>query len=303
MSLPFVPFEAGDALDWLALTEALAAGHTLPRAHVADTFLRRGDDTLLSRAAWIDGMGSIVKTATVFPGNRLRNLSAVNGSATLYSDDTGLPEALLDFHLLTRWKTAADSLLAATRLARPDSENILIVGAGTVSAALVDAYRAGFPEAKVRIWNRNPVRAAALAEKVGADLVTDLERAVPEADIVSCATMATEPLVLGRWLRPGQHIDLIGAFRPDMREADDLCLQRSRVFVDSLETTLQHIGELKIPLARGVIDRAHVLADYYELPSFTRAPADITLFKNGGGAHLDLMTARHILSVWQARGV
>jgi ornithine cyclodeaminase len=128
--------------------------------------------------------------------------------------------------------------------------------------------------------------------------VDDLEAAVGRADIVTCATMATEPVLSGAWLRPGQHIDLIGAYRPDMREADDDALTRARVFVDSRDTTLGHIGELKIPLEAGVIGESHVVADYYDLPSgrFARRSQDeITLFKNGGGAHLDLMVARYIL--------
>ncbi|MEC7668274.1 MAG: ornithine cyclodeaminase, partial [Pseudomonadota bacterium] len=129
-------------------------------------------------------------------------------------------------------------------------------------------------------------------------VATDLETAVGQADIVCCATMSTQPVLRGEWLRPGQHVDLIGAYRPDMREADDTALQRAHIFVDSFDTTMDHIGELKIPLFEGVITRADVLADYYDLASFKRADDDITLFKNGGGAHLDLMTSRYILDCW-----
>ncbi|SMX40029.1 ornithine cyclodeaminase [Octadecabacter ascidiaceicola] len=122
------------------------------------------------------------------------------------------------------------------------------------------------------------------------------------ADIVTSATMTTEPLLKGAWFQAGQHIDLIGAYRPDMREVDDDALLRSRVFVDSYATTMGHIGELKIPLATGVISEDHVIADCYELDQFQRQSDDeITLFKNGGGAHLDLMTSRYILNVWKGR--
>ena len=122
------------------------------------------------------------------------------------------------------------------------------------------------------------------------------------ADIVTSATMTTEPILKGAWFQPGQHIDLIGAYRPDMREVDDAALQRSRIFVDSYATTMGHIGELKIPLASGAIKDDDVLADYYELDAFERqSDDDITLFKNGGGAHLDLMTSRYILDVWSGR--
>jgi ornithine cyclodeaminase len=147
-----------------------------------------------------------------------------------------------------------------------------------------------------RIWNRTPRKAEALAEVHGLGLAPDLAAAVAEADIVTAATMAEDPLIRGDWLRPGQHVDLIGAFRADLREADDEALRRSRIFVDSRATTLDHIGELKIPLVAGVIAPGDIVADFYELDRFTRAPGDITLFKNGGGAHLDLMVARAILS-------
>ena len=129
----------------------------------------------------------------------------------------------------------------------------------------------------------------------------DLAQAVSQADIITCATMSTQPIIQGDWLRPGQHLDLIGAYRPDMREADDTALQGARIFVDSYDTTVGHIGEIKDPLARGVIARSDILADYYEPEKFTRHSADeITLFKNGGGAHLDLMTSRYILDAWRA---
>jgi ornithine cyclodeaminase len=300
MSFPIVPFEAGARLDWIALTDALAAGHSLPRAKIADSFLYRRADTMLTRSAWIDGLGALVKTATLVPANAAAGKPTVNGAVTLFSDADGTLEAMLDFHLVTKWKTAADSLLAARRLARPDSRNILILGAGTVARSLVDAYRAAFPEARIAIWNRTPERAERLARDAGAAVAGDLASSVPFADIVACATMAAEPVLRGEWLRPGQHVDLIGAYRPDMREADDAALTRARIFVDSRETTLDHIGELKIPIAAGVIGPEAVVADYYELDRFTRAPEDITLFKNGGGAHLDLMTARYILERWRA---
>jgi ornithine cyclodeaminase/alanine dehydrogenase-like protein (mu-crystallin family) len=305
MTPAFISFAEGEArLAWHALTEALAAGHALPRAEIGDTFLHRRDDTLLTRSAWIDGLGIAVKSATIYPGNPAQGLPSVNGGVCIYADADGTLEAVVDFHLVTKWKTAGDSLLAARRLARPDSERILILGAGTVAASLIEAYSTLFPRARIALWNRSPARAEALAARYpGTEVAGDLETAVRAADIVSAATMSTEPLIRGAWLRPGQHLDLIGAYRPDMREADDAALTRARIFVDSRETVLAHIGELKTPLEAGVIAEADVLADYYDLPSgrFRRESAgEITLFKNGGGAHLDLMTARHILESWLA---
>ena len=298
MSVPIIGRDVEPKLDWIALTRAIKAGHALPRAEIGDTFLWRGPDTLLSRAAWVDGMGAVVKTATVFPGNVEAGLPSIGGTVSLFSDADGALEAILDFHLVTKWKTAGDSLLGALRLAPPKVETILIVGAGTVGHSLRAAYGAGFPGAVFEVWNRTGDRARAFADShPNIRAVSDLAGAVARADIVTCATMSGEPVIRGNWLRPGQHLDLIGAYRADMREADDAALQRGRVFVDSFATTLDHIGELKIPLASGAISRNAVLADFYDLDRFQRGPEDITVFKNGGGAHLDLMTARYILGV------
>ncbi|MCF6316381.1 MAG: ornithine cyclodeaminase [Marinosulfonomonas sp.] len=306
MNFEIIGFDEGDALlDWNALCEALIQSHTLPKAEIADTLLYRGNDTLLSRAAWIDGMGLAVKAATIFPDNPAKNVPVVNGAVNLFSDDTGQLEALIDFHLVTKWKTAGDSLLAAKQLARPDSRNILVIGAGTVAHTLRDAYGAAFPDAAFTIWNRTPDAAVQMATQYpDTKPATDLEAAVRGADIVTSATMATAPLIMGDWLQAGQHIDLIGAYRPDMREADDVALKRARVFVDSFETTINHIGELMMPLASGAITRDDLIADYYGLASgvFKRNDdSEITLFKNGGGAHLDLMVSRYILNAWRQR--
>ena len=302
--IPFIPFDAGEAvLDWIGLTDALTAGHTLPRAEIGDTFLYRCNDTLLNRAAWIDGLGIAVKSATVFPGNPAKGTPMINGGLNLYADADGTLEAIVDFHLVTKWKTAGDSLLAARRLARPDSKNILIVGAGNQGRALHAAYRAAFPGATFTVWNRTRANADAMAAELpGIRVADDLESVVRSADIITSATMSTDPLIKGAWLKPGQHIDLIGAYRPDMREVDDEALLRARVFVDSYDTTIGHIGEINIPLEAGVITRETLIADYYSLDRFTRQSDDeITLFKNGGGAHLDLMTSRYILDRWNAR--
>ncbi len=303
MSLTFIPFTEGEThLDWHQLTDALTHGHTLPKAEIADSFLYRQPDTLLSRSAWIDGMGIAVKAATIFPDNAQRHLPRVNGAVSLFSDTTGELEAMIDFHLVTKWKTAGDSLLAAKRLARADSNNILIVGAGTVAWAARSAYGAAFPNAQFTVWNRSRPAADKLASAFpGMRVSDDLEQAVRGADIITSATMSETPLLRGQWLQPGQHIDLIGAYRPNMREADDAALQRASVFVDSFDTTVGHIGEIKIPLESGAITRAHLQADFYQLDRFRRTSDQaITLFKNGGGAHLDLMTSRYILSAWRA---
>ena len=303
-AVPFIPFEEGEALlGWIGLTDVLAAGHNRPKAEIGDTFLYRGSDTLLSRSAWIDGLGIAVKTATIFPNNPSASKPVVNGGVNLYSDTDGTLEAIVDFHLVTKWKTAGDSITAARRLARPDSRNILIVGAGTVGRSLHDAYSAAFPNAQFTVWNRTTKNAELMAaERPTLSVATDLEQAVRNADIVTSATMSTKPLIKGEWLQAGQHIDLIGAYRPDMREVDDAALQRSRIFVDSLDTTVGHIGEITIPIEAGAISANDIVADYYNISNFARQSDDeITLFKNGGGAHLDLMTSRYILDRWRAK--
>jgi ornithine cyclodeaminase len=300
--IPFIPFEAGErVLDWIALTEALGEGHSLPKAEIGDTFLYRDPDTLLSRAAWIDGLGIAVKSATIFPGNTARGTPNINGGVSLYADADGTLEAIIDFHLVTKWKTAGDSLLAARRLARPDATRILLVGAGTVAKSLHAAYSAAFPNASFTVWSRTRASAQALlAELPDVTIADDLEHAVRAAEIIGSATMTTDPLIRGAWLQPGQHLDLIGAYRPDMREVDDSALQRARLFVDSFDTTVGHIGEIKIPLETGAITRDHIIADYYDLAAFKRTSDDeITICKNGGGAHLDLMTSRYILEQWR----
>jgi len=301
----FISYEAVDPLlDWKEVGRALRHGHSLPRARISDSFLYRGSDTLLSRAAWIDGMGAMVKIATVFPENPTRGEETVHGTVSLFSDRDGALEAAMDFALVTKWKTAGDSLLAASMLARPDSRNILIVGAGTVARNLRRAYADTFPDAAFTVWNRTGKAAKDLAREFpGTSVADDLSKAVEAADVIACATMASAPLIRGEWLRSGQHLDLVGAYRPDMREVDDDVLRRSRVFVDSRETTLDCIGELKIPMASGVIVPEDVIADYYDIDSglFCRNSDDeITLFKNGGGAHLDLMIGRYILDRWTA---
>lgn len=298
--------EAEAHLRWPALCAALRAGHRRPRAEIGDLFLYRDKDTLLDRAAWIDGLGQLVKCATIFPGNPARGLPAVNGGAMLFDDETGALQALVDFHLLTKWKTAGDSLLAASLLARPESEAILLVGAGAVAAAMAEAYQTLFPKARFTVWSRTGTAAEKLAARLpGGAVATDLAKAVPQADVICTATMATAPLIEGAWLRPGQHLDLIGAYRPDMREVDDTALTRAALFVDSRATTLGHIGELKDPLARGVITPSDIRADFYDMEAglFTRpGPQAITLCKNGGGAHLDLMTAAYMRQAVQEAG-
>lgn len=294
-----VPKDAEALLSWQGLLKAFEAGHRLPLADLKDMFLYRGQDTILDRGAWIDGLGALVKVATVFPGNAAKGLPTIYGVVSLFDDVTGDLSALVDFHLVTKWKTAGDSLLSASRLARKESREFLLVGAGAVARSMVEAYSSVFPEARFTVWSRTRESAAAM----GLPVADDLEAAVRKADVICSATMATAPLIKGDWLQPGQHIDLIGAYKPGMREVDDRAMQRARIFVDSRATTIHHIGELIDPIASGAISEADVVADFYDDPAlFSRRSEDeITIAKNGGGAHLDLMTASYIAGCWRGR--
>jgi ornithine cyclodeaminase len=299
MTLTIVPKDAEALLTWPGLLDAFEAGHRLPKPDIKDLFVYRGPDTVLDRATWIDGLGALVKVATVIPSNAQRGLPTVNGSVTLYDDKTGELTALVDFHLVTKWKTAGDSLLSARRLARKDAKNFLLVGAGTVAKSMVQAYSSLFPDARFTVWSRSRASAASM----GLPVADDLEHAVKSADVICTATMATEPLIHGDWLQPGQHLDLIGAYKPGMREVDDTAMARARLFVDARATTIHHIGELIDPLKSGAITESHIIADFYDDPAtYTRRSDDeITIAKNGGGAHLDLMTASYIASMWGQR--
>lgn len=293
-----------DHITWPGAVEALRRGHLLPRAQVGDIFLGPASGTLLSRAAYIEGLGYGVKSVTVFGANPARDLPTVQGAMLVFGPDDGSVRAIIDSRLVTEFKTAGDSVLGAQLLARPDSRHLLILGAGAVAASLVEAYSAAFPRLeRISVWARRSEQAEALVASLGpvaapVAAVTDLQAAVEAADIISSATMAREPLILGDWVRPGTHVDLIGAYKADMREADDHLMAKAALYVDSRDTTLGHIGELMMPIASGAISEASVRGDLYDLVALAttarRSPDEVTVFKNGGGAHLDLMIASHI---------
>jgi ornithine cyclodeaminase len=289
-------------LTWPALVDALDAGHRLGRGQTEDLLLKQGGDMLLNRAAWKPGYGIGLKTVTGFFGNPSRTppRPSVQGLFVLFDHEDGRPLAVMDGAGITAWKTAGDSALASRYLSRADARCLLMVGAGAMAKPLVQAHSSVRPAIeRVLVWNRTPARAEALAgelrvEGLAVEVATDLAAAMSRADIVSVATRSEEPLIQGAWLRPGTHLDLVGAFTATMREADDAALRRGHLFVDARETTLEHIGELKIPIAQGVISPADVVADLYDLAAgfaWQRASDDITIHKNGGGAHLDLMSA------------
>jgi len=293
--------EADPLLNWHRIADAIHAGHQLPRAKIGDLLLQEAPNALLTRGAWIDGLGIAIKSMSVFPENT--NLPSIQGSVLLFDSGNGNLKAVIDGILVTKWKTAGDSVLGAKLLANPGPETHLMVGAGTVAASILDAYHEIFPSIKrFIICNRTRDNADRLAKELGSkiagiEVMDDLQQACALADIITTATMSIEPIIKGEWINTGTHLDLIGAFKPDMREIDDNLLKDCDLFVDSRETTIGHIGEIEIPLRKGTITEDDILGDFYELCTGKAGRSSqqaITVFKNGGGAHLDLMTCLEI---------
>ena len=255
--------------------------------------------TVLIMPAWQLGNCLGIKTVSIYPGNAARGLPGLHASYLLYDAGTGQPLAQIDGNEITSRRTAAASALAASRLARPDARRLLVVGAGSVAALLPWAYRQVLPIEEVSVCARRPARAEALAAEwraagLHARVATDLAAAVAQADVVSCATLATAPVVQGAWLRPGSHLDLIGSFTPQMREADDACFAGAGVWVDT-EEALAKSGDLLGPIARGVLrvqDIRGTLAGLCRGSAPGRQSAqERTVFKSVGTALEDLAAA------------
>jgi ornithine cyclodeaminase len=292
-------------LGFARLVEALRQGHR----DGVDAFERsllteqRPDGTVnhfLVWPAWRFQAYCGVKVVTVFPSQDPAKPS--NSTIYLLFDGVhGAPRACFTGDAFTTWKTAADSALGSTFLSRPDARTLLMVGAGAQALPQIAAHRSVRPSlARFLVWNRSAGKAAGLArvltaEGCDADAVDDLSGAVAEADIITCATAATTPLLHGLWLRPGTHLDLVGGFTNAMREADDEAARRARIFVDSRRFVLGQCGDVTGPIEAGVISEADIRGDLFDLCAGRVAgretPDEITLFKNGGGGHLDLMTA------------
>ncbi len=302
--------EVEQALDFPALVErlrtAFRAGCTVPprhhhHVHVPDSpDAPASDATLLLMPAWVEGRFMGVKIVSVFPGNAARGVDSVLGTYVLLSAQTGQPLAAIDGRMLTLRRTAAASALAAKYLARTDSARMLMVGTGALASQLVLAHASVRPIREVLIWGRNFDKAERLAKvldgrRLSVRATRDLEEAVRGADVISCATMTRAPLVLGQWLKPGQHLDLVGAYTVDMREADDAAVAKSRVYVDTRAGALKEAGDIVQPIRSGVLQEAEVAGELAELAQ-GRVPGrsyhnQITLFKSVGTALEDLAAA------------
>lgn len=304
------------ALDFATLVEVLREGFRKgaiqPVRHHHTVERPEGQpSTLLLMPAWTDfsasgaeGNGHVgVKIATVSPDNNSIGKPAVMAQYLLLDGQTGEPEALIDGQRLTLWRTATASALASDYLARQDSSRLLMLGAGALAPFLVRAHAAVRPIRKVSVWNRNRDKADRLAEELlqdgfDAKAVDDIDVALGETDIVSAATISTVPLVHGTSLKPGTHVDLVGAFSPTMRESDDEAVRKARVYVDTRGGALKEAGDIVQAVASGALSEADIKGDLFQL---TRGEVrgresddEITLFKSVGAALEDFVAAIHV---------
>ncbi len=293
-----------------ALRDAFRGDITVPVRHHHAVPQPGRDATLLLMPAWTAGkhggepfLGC--KIVSVFPDNAAAGKPSLYGSYLLMSGASGEPLALFDARVLTAWRTAAASALAATYLARADAAHLVMIGAGALAPHVIRAHAAVRPIKRVTLWNRTHGHAVSLAfgltvTGIEATVTDDLAGAVADADIVSCATLASEPLIRGKWLKPGAHVDLIGGFTPKMREADNDAVRRARVYVDTRAGALKEAGDVVVPLRRGVIAKKDIRGDLFDLcrgkAKGRTSDKQITLFKSVGSAVEDLAAA---MLVWR----
>lgn len=297
------------ALDYPGLIAHLRAAHQGPMpeaAHMVRDEPGGGENRFVTLIGWQQGGIIAVKLVGVFPGNLALSPAqpSVQGLVAVFDAATGAPKLVADGAAMTFRKTAADSALGAALLARADAGELLVVGAGGLAPHVIAAHCAARPSIRrISVWNRTPARAEALVAGLSAELaaqgrhieaVSTLDAAVARADVISCVTMSDRPLVRGDCLKPGAHLDLIGAYRPDMREADDQAMSRAVLFVDT-RNGMEGAGDLAQPVAAGLIGWDAVQADLFDLCQGRhpgrRSADEITCFKNVGGGHLDLFAA------------
>jgi len=294
--------EVRKVLTFPILVAALEAAHRRPKMEVQDGFLGTEKEQYFVRHAVDRGRFMASKLITSFPANLAGGkLPTVQAVCVLFDGTDGRPLVVIDGTEITYWRTAADSALGAKLLAPTEPQTLLVVGAGEMSKWLTRAHRTVRPSLqRVLIWNRTPQRAAQVAallaqEGIAVEVTQDLEAATRAADVITTCTRSHKPMIKGVSLRPGVHIDLVGGYTPQTREADDEVARRALVFVDRRESAFHGVGDILQPIANGVIRETDVLGDLYDLVGGTvagrRSADDITFFKNAGGGHLDLMTS------------
>ena len=293
----------GQTLSPKILVEALRRGHASGGIGTVERLLaQQGDNAALTWAGWHQDRGLAIKTATVFPGNARADLPNIQSVVVLFGARDGTPLAAIHGERFTRMKTAADSALGADILAAPEADTLAVLGAGGQAETHVRFLCAVRPTIReVRVWNRSAPAALALAERLAApglaaSAVADPRSAVEGAAIVTCLTASTSPVLQGAWLGEGAHVDLVGGYTPAMRESDDDVVRKGRLFADSRRFGVLACGDYAQPIGSGVIEADAVLGDLFDLCGGKvlgrTQPIDLTVFKNGGGGHLDLMAAR-----------
>ena len=299
-------------LGWSELIEVLrdmfAKGcEAPPRHHHTMDCPGKQQATMLLMPAWLPGKYIGLKLVNVFPDNHKSGQPTILGSYLLMDGSNGSVLVSMDAGELTARRTVAASALASSFLSKDDASKLLIVGSGRIAQYLGMAHAATRPITEIRIWARNPEKARKIAEiyvhkGYACNVAADLPTAVSWADIVSCATMSTAPLVQGVWLRPGTHIDLIGGFKPNMREVDDEAIVRSQIFVDTREGALAEAGDLLQPMADGLLQVEDIAADLSQLAAKKhggrKSPDEITLFKSVGASLEDLAAAIQCYENW-----
>ena len=280
-----------------ALEKAFASKHVAPDRHIHTIAVPGSESgTALLMPAWVEGEHYGVKLANIFPANGTFGLPAVSAAYILFDGRTGRLLALIDGGMLTARRTAATSALASSKLSRPESSTLLMVGAGRLAKLLIEAHRSVRPIKRVLVWARRPEQARSLAAAVGGEAITNLNAGIELADIVSAATLSRAPLIPGGKLRPGTHLDLVGAFTPEMRETDAEAVGRASVFIDTIGGARVEAGDLIQAAAEGHFGWEQVVADLAELATGAHPGRirdnEITLFKSVGAAIEDLAAAR-----------
>lgn len=282
-----------------ALREAFRQGATVPTRHVHAIQSGTAHGTTLIMPAWSDRGYFGVKIINIFPENTHQGLPGLHATYNLYSATTGVPIAQVDGDIVTVYRTAGAAALGADYLARKDASTLLIVGSGRIAGLVAQAMRTVRPIQRVMVWNVREAGAQALAQKLreqdfDAQATTDLEPAARAADIISCATLSTVPLIQGAWLRPGTHLDLIGSFTPEMRETDPACFDGTTVYVDTDEAPTKS-GDLLSAFDAGVLTRDAIQGTLHQLTTGARPgrknDQEITVFKAVGSALEDLTLA------------
>ena len=288
-----------------ALRKAFSSKITAPERVQHTIKNKNGSDaTLLLMPAWKIGEHIGIKIVSVFPENTTNNMNAVHANYFLMNANDGKPVAVMDGTELTLRRTACASALAADYLVNKNVDTLLMIGTGNLAPHMIKAHCVVRNYSRILIWGRNEEKAERLALSLNIKdkeilAKNDLKEALNVADVISCATLTQKPLIMGDWIKPGQHLDLVGAFTPDMAEADSKAIAKSKVVVDTYEGALSESGELINAIKEGRIKKEHILSDLRELvleeKNIRKDSNDITLFKSVGTALEDLAAAELVI--------